>query len=155
MKKKIFSGMRPTGKLHLGHLVGALQNWAQLQDQYNCVYCIVDWHAFMGEYENSGPSVIIFLIWRWIGWPAGLIRSARLFISSPRCRSIRSCMYFFVYNPAGLAGTEPHVQRAAEGDHDARFADVWVPGISGFAGGGYSPVQGERRSDRGRPAAPR
>ncbi|HQP12408.1 MAG TPA: tryptophan--tRNA ligase [Candidatus Omnitrophota bacterium] len=55
MKKTIFSGMRPTGKLHLGHLVGALQNWTQLQDEYQCVYCIVDWHAFMGEYENSGP----------------------------------------------------------------------------------------------------
>jgi tryptophanyl-tRNA synthetase len=52
-KKKIFSGMRPTGKLHLGHLVGALTNWLELQDKYECVYSIVDWHALMGEYENS------------------------------------------------------------------------------------------------------
>jgi len=52
-KKRIFSGMRPTGKLHLGHLVGALQNWSKLQDEYDCVFGIVDWHALMGEYENS------------------------------------------------------------------------------------------------------
>ena len=52
-KKRIFSGMRPTGKLHLGHLVGALQNWVALQDEYDCVYGIVDWHALMGEYEQS------------------------------------------------------------------------------------------------------
>lgn len=53
MKKTVFSGMRPTGKLHLGHLVGALDNWVKLQDTHNCVYSIVDWHALMGEYEYS------------------------------------------------------------------------------------------------------
>ncbi len=52
-KKIVFSGMRPTGKLHLGHLVGALNNWVKLQNTHQCVYSIVDWHALMGEYENS------------------------------------------------------------------------------------------------------
>ena len=45
--------MRPTGKLHLGHLLGALQNWVDLQDKARCVYSIADWHALMGEYEQS------------------------------------------------------------------------------------------------------
>ncbi len=54
MNKRVFSGMRPTGKLHLGHLVGALHNWVRLQDSHQCVYSIVDWHALMGEYEFSG-----------------------------------------------------------------------------------------------------
>ena len=53
MKKVVFSGMRPTGKLHFGHLVGALQKWIELQEKYNCLFCIVDWHALMGEYEQS------------------------------------------------------------------------------------------------------
>jgi len=53
MKKIVFSAMRPTGKLHLGHLVGALENWIKLQDEYNCIFGIVDWHALMGEYERS------------------------------------------------------------------------------------------------------
>ncbi len=52
-KKKVFSAMRPTGKLHLGHLVGALHNWLEFQKKYPCIFSIVDWHALMGEYENS------------------------------------------------------------------------------------------------------
>ena len=44
--------MRPTGKLHLGHLVGALSNWAKLQNEYRCFYMVADWHALMSEYEN-------------------------------------------------------------------------------------------------------
>ncbi len=52
MTKRVFSGMRPTGKLHLGHLVGALSNWIELQRKFSCLFCIVDWHALMGEYEQ-------------------------------------------------------------------------------------------------------
>lgn len=44
--------MRPTGSLHLGHLVGALDNWVKLQEEYECFYMIADWHALMSEYEN-------------------------------------------------------------------------------------------------------
>lgn len=51
MRKRVFSGMRPTGKLHLGHLVGALGNWVKLQEEYECFYMVADWHAFMSEYE--------------------------------------------------------------------------------------------------------
>jgi tryptophanyl-tRNA synthetase len=57
MMKTVFSGMRPTGKLHLGHLVGALKSWVELQKTHRCVYSIVDWHALMGEYEN--PSALM------------------------------------------------------------------------------------------------
>lgn len=53
MKKTVFSAMRPTGRLHLGHLVGALSNWLDLQEKYPCIFSIVDWHALMGEYEQS------------------------------------------------------------------------------------------------------
>jgi len=45
--------MRPTGKLHLGHLLGALKNWVSLQETYQCIFSIADWHALMSEYENS------------------------------------------------------------------------------------------------------
>src|ERR1700750_517463 len=45
--------MRPTGKLHLGHLVGALKNWASLQDQYDCFYFVADWHALTSEYAET------------------------------------------------------------------------------------------------------
>ena len=52
MKKNILSGMRPTGKLHLGHLVGVLNNWIELQKEYDCFFMVADWHALMSEYEN-------------------------------------------------------------------------------------------------------
>ncbi len=54
MKKgRIFSGARPTGRLHIGNYLGALQNWVQLQDDYECVYCIVDIHA-LTSLEDTG-----------------------------------------------------------------------------------------------------
>jgi tryptophanyl-tRNA synthetase len=52
-KRIVLSAMRPTGKLHLGHLVGALNNWLDLQEKYTCIFAIADWHALMGEYEVS------------------------------------------------------------------------------------------------------
>ena len=50
-KKRIFSGMRPTGKLHVGHL-SVLENWVKLQEEYDCYYGIVDWHALTTSFEN-------------------------------------------------------------------------------------------------------
>ena len=50
---RVVSGMRPTGRLHLGHLVGALKNWAALQEQYDCFYFVADWHALTSEYANT------------------------------------------------------------------------------------------------------
>jgi len=49
--------MRPTGKLHLGHLVGALNNWASLQDQYDCHYFVADWHALTSDYADTSEIV--------------------------------------------------------------------------------------------------
>jgi len=49
----ILSGMRPSGKLHLGNYFGALANWVQLQEQAQCFFMVADWHAFTSEYENT------------------------------------------------------------------------------------------------------
>jgi len=54
VKKRILSGMRPTGPLHLGNLHGALANWISMQDQYDCFFFIADWHALTSDYENTG-----------------------------------------------------------------------------------------------------
>ena len=53
MKKRVFSGARPTGRQHLGNYLGAIQNYVKLQDEYDCVYCIVDIHA-LTSLENTG-----------------------------------------------------------------------------------------------------
>jgi len=52
-RKRVLSGMRPTGGLHLGHLVGALENWASMQAEYETYYCIVDWHALTTDYADT------------------------------------------------------------------------------------------------------
>lgn len=52
-RRRILSGMRPTGKLHLGNLVGALQNWVKLQDEYESYHFVADWHMLTTGYENT------------------------------------------------------------------------------------------------------
>jgi tryptophanyl-tRNA synthetase len=56
-KQRVLSGMRPTGKLHLGHLVGALQNWVKMQSEYDSYHCIVDWHALTTHYNDTNELV--------------------------------------------------------------------------------------------------
>jgi tryptophanyl-tRNA synthetase len=53
MTPRVVSGMRPTGRLHLGHLVGALRNWVELQDRYECFYFVADWHALTSDYADT------------------------------------------------------------------------------------------------------
>ena len=53
VKQRVVSGMRPTGKLHLGHLVGALKKYRALQAEYDCLYFVADWHALTSEYGDT------------------------------------------------------------------------------------------------------
>ncbi len=52
-RKRVLSGMRPTGRLHLGHYFGALSNWLKLQEQYDCFFFVADWHALTTHYEDT------------------------------------------------------------------------------------------------------
>ena len=71
MKQRVLSGMRPSGKLHLGHLHGALSNWVELQEKYECFYFVADWHALTTEYENTknikNDSVDMVIDWLSVG----------------------------------------------------------------------------------------
>jgi len=49
--KRIFSGIQPTGDIHLGNYVGAIRNWVYLTETYDCIYCVVDYHAITIAYE--------------------------------------------------------------------------------------------------------
>jgi tryptophanyl-tRNA synthetase len=53
LRKRVLSGMRPTGKLHLGNYMGALDNWVRMQDEYECFFTIVDWHALTTDYADT------------------------------------------------------------------------------------------------------
>ncbi len=52
-RKRVLSGMRPTGKLHLGNYVGALDNWVRMQDEYQCFFEVADWHALTTDYADT------------------------------------------------------------------------------------------------------
>src|SRR5688572_13190248 len=71
-RARVVSGMRPTGRLHLGHLVGALGNWVPLQEQYDCFYFVADWHALTSDYADTSQltSYSFDNVADWIG--AGL-----------------------------------------------------------------------------------
>jgi len=81
--QRVLSGMRPTGRLHLGHYHGVLKNWVQLQHEYECFFFVADWHALTTHYEDS--SIIENSTWEMVvDWLAAGISpgSARLFIQS-------------------------------------------------------------------------
>ena len=52
-KKRIMSGMRPTGRLHLGHYMGVISNWVNLQNDYDCYFSVADWHALTTGYDKT------------------------------------------------------------------------------------------------------
>ena len=81
--KRVLSGMRPTGALHLGNYHGALRNWVELQYQYECFFFVADWHALTTDYEDTSglPQAIHEVIIDWLA--AGLNPGvATLFVQS-------------------------------------------------------------------------
>ena len=91
-RKRVLSGMRSTGKLHLGNYVGALQNWVIMQDHYECFFFVADWHALTTDYADTSRvkenSIDVLLDWL----AAGLIRSAAPCLFSRTFRSMPSCI---------------------------------------------------------------
>ncbi len=80
---RVLSGMRPTGRLHLGHYHGVLKNWVELQNRHECFFFVADWHALTTHYEES--HIIADSVWDMvIDWLAAGVNpgSAQLFIQS-------------------------------------------------------------------------
>src|SRR5579872_2514521 len=67
IRKRVLSGMRSTGRLHLGNYVGALQNWVRMQDEYECFFMVADWHALTTDYADTSKikenSIEVVLDW--------------------------------------------------------------------------------------------
>jgi tryptophanyl-tRNA synthetase len=80
---RVLSGMRPTGRLHLGHYHGVLKNWLQLQQEYDCFFFVADWHALTTHYES--PGIISESVWDMvIDWLAAGVdpRNVTIFLQS-------------------------------------------------------------------------
>ena len=59
-RKRVFSGIQPTGEAHLGNYLGAIQNWVTLLEEYECIYCLVDLHAITASYDVGEMPALIF-----------------------------------------------------------------------------------------------
>jgi tryptophanyl-tRNA synthetase len=111
--------MRPTGKLHIGHLVGALKNWVALQEQHDCFYFVADWHALTSEFANTAPLTANGLdnVADWIAAGVDPERSTIFVQSMVPGRSSQ------------LARACPDVQRAARADYRQGLVESRVSGL--------------------------
>lgn len=102
MKKRLLSGMRPTGNLHLGHLVGALNNWVKLQEDYDCFFMAADWHALMSEYEDASKTqdYILDNVADWLSCGIDPNKST-IFIQSEVCEHLDLYMFLSCLTPLG------------------------------------------------------
>jgi len=99
-RKRVLSGMRPTGRLHLGHLFGALDNWKSLQDEYECFFFIADWHALTTDYADPSQvkSYTIEVVLDWLA--AGLDpKKATFFVQSRLPEHAELHLLFSMFTP--------------------------------------------------------
>ena len=99
-KTRILSGMRSTGKLHLGNYYGALYNWVKLQEDYECFYFVADWHAMTTEYEDARNirDYITEMVVDWLA--AGLDpEKSTLFVQSALPQHAELYLIFGMFTP--------------------------------------------------------
>ena len=155
-KGRVLSGMRPTGKLHLGNYVGALRNWVNLQDDYDCFFFIADWHALTTDYadtrmvkQNSLEVILDYLA-------AGLDpESSTLFIQSHVPQHAELHLLFSMITPLGWLERVPTYKEQRENIKDKDLGHVRLSGISAAAVGRHSDLPGELCAGRRRPGAAR
>ena len=118
---RVLSGMRPTGRMHIGHYHGALKNWVRLQEEYECLYFAADWHALTTHYES--PENISAMTWEMmVDWlAAGLDPSrATLFIQSQVMEHAELALLLGMMTPIGWLERVPTYkdQQQKLGDKD-------------------------------------
>ncbi len=130
MKKVILSGMRPTGKLHLGHWVGALSNWVKLQEEYSCFFMVADWHAVMSEYHNPKEikSIGIDNVADWLAFGIDPERSV-IFVQSDVYEHLELFMLFSFITPLGWLSRCPTFKEQV---HQLKDKDVNTYAFLGY-----------------------
>lgn len=123
--------MRPTGRLHLGHLVGALNNWVRLQEEYECFFMAADWHALMSEYENSKiiEEMVFDNVADWLACGVDPERAV-IFVQSQVPEHLELHMVFSVLTPLGWlerCPTYKEQMRELKDRHVATYAFLGYP----------------------------
>jgi tryptophanyl-tRNA synthetase len=124
-KRRVTSGMRPTGSLHLGNLYGALNNWIKLQDEYECFYFIVDWHALTtpGGGDAVGYEHVALLRSKVqemaVDWVAGGLDPDKcsIFVQSHVPEVAELHLYFSMVTPLGWLERNPTYKEMVQGYH--------------------------------------
>jgi tryptophanyl-tRNA synthetase len=132
---RVLSGMRPTGRMHIGHYHGALKNWVRLQNEYECLYFVADWHALTTHYEE--PGVIAESVWDMvIDWLAAGLNpnQATLFVQSQVPEHAELSLLLGMITPVGWLERVPTYK-----DQQQRLADK---DLSTFGFLGYPLMQG-------------
>ena len=98
----MLSGIRPTGKLHIGHWAGVLSNWVKLQEEYECFFMVADWHALMSEYKNPKKIKVNIIdnVADWISWGIDPEKSV-VFVQSDISEHIELFMFLSMLTPLG------------------------------------------------------
>ena len=129
-RPRILSGMRPTGKLHLGNLVGALQNWVKLQDEYESFHFVADWHMLTTDYAD--PSGVRENTWEIVAdWlAAGLDpKKATFFVQSRLPEHAELHLLFSMITPLGWLERVPTYKEQLENITDR---DIHTYGFLGY-----------------------
>lgn len=129
-KPRILSGMRPTGKLHLGNLVGALSNWIRLQDEYDSYHFVADWHMLTTEYANTADlqDNIREMVTDWLA--AGLDpKKATFFQQSRILEHAELHLIFSMITPLGWLERVPTYKEQLENITDR---DIHTYGFLGY-----------------------
>ena len=129
---RVLSGMRPTGKLHLGNYMGALANWVKLQDKYECYFFIADWHALTTDYAD--PCQIAQehrMMWRsTTSPPASTPNESVLFVQSHVPQHAELHLLLGMSHAARVAGTRPSYKEHAGKPEQQRPDHVWLSWVS-------------------------
>jgi tryptophanyl-tRNA synthetase len=118
-RRRILSGMRPTGKLHLGNLVGALENWVKLQDEYESYHFVADWHMLTTDYAQTGElqNNIREMVTDWLA--VGLDpEKATLFVQSRLPEHAELHVLFSMVTPLGWLERVPSYKEQLENIKD-------------------------------------
>jgi tryptophanyl-tRNA synthetase len=113
-KERVLSGMRPSGKIHLGNYLGALKNWVALQDDFECYYFAADWHALTDDTDTSTvPGDTVEMLADWLG--AGLDpERSTLFIQSLVPEHAELHLLFSMVTPVGWLERVPTYKERIE-----------------------------------------
>lgn len=127
---RVMSGMRTTGRLHIGHYFGVLKNWLELQSQYSCFFGAMDWHAMTSQYKtpHEVQSSAREMYAEWIAWGIDPERSV-IFIQSYVPEHIELFMYFTMMTPMGWLERVPTWKDVVE---EAKASDTHNLGRFGY-----------------------